>query len=175
MNISVNCADIQTPVGFEYKVPPDRLNYSSYPDCKQSWYLQDGGLIADPSYPQILVDPAVSVSSVRLVTSRCVNLIHQIICHSADGTPFRHKIMFKVRNETAVTPNSGDLNTVTPDGKTSDEFWRHWDVLFVLLLLLMISTSMIIILVCLIKHRRIPRDPEAAVKKLLRSEENKSS
>ncbi len=34
--------------------------------------------------PQTLMDSVVSVSSDRLVTSRCVNLIHEIICDS-DG------------------------------------------------------------------------------------------
>ncbi len=41
--------------------------------------------MAEPSDPQKLIDPVVSVSSDRLVTSRCVNLIHEIICDSADG------------------------------------------------------------------------------------------
>ncbi len=35
--------------------------------------------------PQTLKDPVVSVSSDRLVTSLCENLIHEIICDSADG------------------------------------------------------------------------------------------
>ncbi|KAK2917167.1 hypothetical protein Q8A67_001541 [Cirrhinus molitorella] len=106
--ISVLCAEIRRTVGFLYE------NHTNNPDCDQSWYSENR-LIADPSHPQILIDPAISVSSDRLVTSRCVNLIHKIICHSADGTPFRLEIEFRVRNETAVTPNSDDLYTVTPD------------------------------------------------------------
>ncbi len=42
-----------------------------------------GRLIADPSDPQKLIDPVISVSSDRLVTSHCVNLNHEIICDSA--------------------------------------------------------------------------------------------
>ncbi|KAL0199413.1 hypothetical protein M9458_007953, partial [Cirrhinus mrigala] len=61
------------------------LNQTLNPDCEKSWYLQDGRVIADPSDPQTLIDPATAVKSDRLFTSRCVNLNHEIICDSTDG------------------------------------------------------------------------------------------
>ncbi|RXN38615.1 hypothetical protein ROHU_000966 [Labeo rohita] len=97
--VSLQHSEIQTPVGFLYLILPVILNHISNPDCEQSWYLQDGRLIADPSDPQRMIDPVISVSSDRLFTSRCVNLNHQII----------------LRNQTAVTPNSDLQNAVTPD------------------------------------------------------------
>ncbi|KAL1279281.1 hypothetical protein QQF64_025954 [Cirrhinus molitorella] len=104
--------EIQTAVGFVYVILPVILNQTNNPDCEQSWFSEDG-LIADPSDPQRLSDPAISVSSDRLVTSLCVNLNYEIICDSADGHHFSREIMFRVRNETAVTSNSDDLNEVT--------------------------------------------------------------
>ncbi|RXN38617.1 hypothetical protein ROHU_000968 [Labeo rohita] len=113
MDINITCGEIQSSVGFLYVILPVILNHTNNPDCEQSWYFQDGRLIADPSDPQRMIDPAISVSSDRLVTSHCVNLNYQIICDSADGSHFSHGIMFRVRNETAVTPNSGSLNLVS--------------------------------------------------------------
>ncbi|KAK2917161.1 hypothetical protein Q8A67_001535 [Cirrhinus molitorella] len=139
MNINVACADIRTPVGFEYKVPPDRLNHISSHDCKQSWYLQNR-LIADSLHHQILTEPAISVSSDRLFTSRCVDeLRHECICHSADGTPFSHEILFRVRNETAVTPDY-DL---TPDLQPSDQFWRLWTLPIIAVLMISIGIRLV--------------------------------
>ncbi|RXN09560.1 hypothetical protein ROHU_010978 [Labeo rohita] len=60
-----------------------------------------------------MIDPVISVSSDRLVTSHCVNLKHEIPCDS-DGSHFSREIMFRVRNETAATPNSDDLNEASP-------------------------------------------------------------
>ncbi|KAL1279287.1 hypothetical protein QQF64_025960 [Cirrhinus molitorella] len=105
-NVTVTCGEIQTDGGFEFKLPSDLLNQTLSVDCEQSWYLQDGHLIADPSDPQTLIDPVMTVKSDRLVTSYCVNLKHEIICDSTDGLHFSREIMFRVRNETAATPNS---------------------------------------------------------------------
>ncbi|KAK2917130.1 hypothetical protein Q8A67_001504 [Cirrhinus molitorella] len=99
------------------------MNYTNNPECEQSWCLENGTLIVDPSDPQRLIDLGISVSSDRLVTSLCVNLNYQIICHSADGLHFSREIMFRVRNETTVTPNSDDPNEVTPDLQRSDQWW----------------------------------------------------
>ncbi|KAL1279293.1 hypothetical protein QQF64_025966 [Cirrhinus molitorella] len=140
--INITCAEIQTPVGFVYVVLPVIMNHTNNPDCEQSWHLEDGSLIVDPSDPQRLIDPVISVSSDRLVTSLCVNLNYQIICDSADGS-FSHEIKFRVRNETAVTPNS-------------DHFW--W------ILAVFIIALLIIILICLMKRKRIFRDPESGVR-----------
>ncbi|KAL1279282.1 hypothetical protein QQF64_025955 [Cirrhinus molitorella] len=151
-NISVSCAEIQTAVGFVYLILPVILNQTNNPDCEQSWFSEDG-LIADPSDPQRLSDPVISVSSDRLVTSRCVNLNHQIICDSADGSHFSYEIMFRVRNETAVTPNSDDLNEVTL--QHSDQWLWIWAViLIVILLLLIIIIIIIIILICFLWRKK---------------------
>ncbi|KAF4116559.1 hypothetical protein G5714_004048 [Onychostoma macrolepis] len=104
--INVTCAEIQTPAGFVYVILPVLLNHTNNPDCEQSWYLQDGRLIADPANPQALIDPVISVSSDRLVTSHCVNLNHEIICDSPDGLHFSRVTAFRAKNETAATPNS---------------------------------------------------------------------
>ncbi|XP_067235245.1 uncharacterized protein [Chanodichthys erythropterus] len=78
--------------------------------------------------------PVTSVSSDRLVTSRCVNLIHEIICDSADGTHFSCESIFRVRNETEATLNSDVLDEVTPSLQCSDQLW--WiSVLLIFLLL----------------------------------------
>ncbi|KAK2917121.1 hypothetical protein Q8A67_001495 [Cirrhinus molitorella] len=60
-----------------------------------------------------------------------------------------------MRNETAVTPNSDPHNEVTPDLQQSDHFW--W------LLAGFIVALLIFFLICLMKRKRIFRDPEAAV------------
>ncbi|RXN31862.1 hypothetical protein ROHU_004738 [Labeo rohita] len=103
--INITCGEIQSSVGFLYVILPVLLNHTNNPDCEQSWYLQDGRLIADPSEPQTLSDPATAVKSDRLVTSHCVNLKYEIICDSTE-TPVSHVTAYRVRNETAVTPNS---------------------------------------------------------------------
>ncbi|RXN38614.1 hypothetical protein ROHU_000965 [Labeo rohita] len=91
---------------------------------------------------------------------------------------FSHVTAYRVRNQTAVTPNS-DLQQVTPDLQHSDHFW--W------LLAVFIIALLIIILICLMKRKRIfrcfqrlifqrddddseNRDPEAAVQMKLRSD-----
>ncbi|KAK2917117.1 hypothetical protein Q8A67_001491 [Cirrhinus molitorella] len=148
-NISVSCAEIQTAVGFVYVTLPVILNQTNNPDCEQSWFSEDGRLIADPSDPLRLIDPVISVSSDRLVTSRCVNLNHEIICDSADGSHFSCEIMFRVRNETAVTPNSDDLNEVTL--QHSDQWlWILAVIAIVILLLLLI----IIIFICFLWRKK---------------------
>ncbi|RXN35066.1 hypothetical protein ROHU_003876 [Labeo rohita] len=176
-NINMTCGEIQTDGRFKYRLHPDLLNHTNNPDCDQSWYSQDGRLIADPSDPQKLIDPVISVSSDRLITSYCVDeLGHEIICHS-DG--LRYDTTFRVRNQTAVTPNSDLHNEVTPDLQHSDHFW--W------LLSVFIIALLIVILICLMKRKRIfrcvqrlifqrdsddseNRDPEAAVQMKLRSD-----
>ncbi|RXN19180.1 hypothetical protein ROHU_025893 [Labeo rohita] len=64
-------------------------------------------------------------------------------------THFSREIMFRVRNQTAVTPNSDVVNEVTPDRQHSDHFW--W------LLAVFIIVLLIIILICLMKRKRIFR------------------
>ncbi|XP_043085346.1 uncharacterized protein LOC122331907 [Puntigrus tetrazona] len=113
--VSVSCSEVQTPAGFLYLILPVLLNHTNNPDCEQSWKTEDGLKVADPSDPQKLISPVISVSSDRLVSSLCVNLNHEIICDSADGTHFSRVTAFRVRNETAVIPNSEVLNEVTPD------------------------------------------------------------
>ncbi|XP_058624838.1 uncharacterized protein LOC131536114 [Onychostoma macrolepis] len=179
--INVTCAEIQTPAGFVYVILPVLLNHTNNPDCEQSWYLQDGRLIADPANPQALIDPVISVSSDRLVTSHCVNLNHEIICDSPDGLHFSRVTAFRAKNETAATPNSNLQNEVTPDLQHSDQFW--WLLAFFVIVLF------IIFLICLMKRKRIfrcfqkfifqrddddddseNRDPEAAVQMKFRSD-----
>ncbi|RXN10300.1 hypothetical protein ROHU_030878 [Labeo rohita] len=84
---------------------------------------------------------------------------------------YSREIMFRVRNQTAMTPNSDLRNEVTPDLQHSDHFW--W------LLAVFVIVLLIIILICL-KRKRIfrcfqrlifqrdsddseNRDPESAV------------
>ncbi|CAM4271655.1 unnamed protein product [Leuciscus chuanchicus] len=119
----------------------------------------DGRLIADPSYPEKLMDPGISVSSDRLVTSRCVEeLRHEIQCHSSGrhlrrlGIPYTKEIYLKyifMRNETAATPNS-DVNEATLSLPISDQFW--W-----ISVLLIIIIIMILLLICFILHKNIFR------------------
>ncbi|RXN37395.1 hypothetical protein ROHU_002106 [Labeo rohita] len=112
--INITCAEIQTPVGFLYVILPVIINQTNNPDCEQSWFSEDGRLIADPSDPQNLIDPATAVKSDRLFTSHCVNMKHEIICDSPDGSHYSYKIMFRVTNETNIsgptqTPESNQL------------------------------------------------------------------
>ncbi|XP_048062093.1 uncharacterized protein LOC125277639 [Megalobrama amblycephala] len=133
-NISVTCAEIQSSVGFVFVILPVILNQTlNDPDCEQSWYTEDGLLLADPSDPHKLMYPVTSVSSERLVTSHCVNLIHEIIC---DESRLRLEIMFRVRNETAATLNSDVLDEVTPSLQLSDQLWWILALLFIMVLLL---------------------------------------
>ncbi len=100
--MNVTCAEIQITDGFEFRVPADRFTHFHQSDCEQLWYSQvrecfcpqttpsftindcpnnalfdqDDRLIADPSDPQKLIDPVISFSSDRLVTSHCVNELH---------------------------------------------------------------------------------------------------
>lgn len=166
--INVTCGEIQTPAGFVYVILPLILNHTNNPDCEQSWLSEDGR----PSDPLKLIDPVTAVKSDLLVTSRCMNLNHEIICDSPDGSHSRHKIIFRARNQTAATPNSDLLNEVTPDLQHSDQFW--W------LLAVFIMVLLIIFLICLMKRKTNfrcfqklicqrddddseNRDPEAAV------------
>ncbi|XP_048041952.1 uncharacterized protein LOC125265634 isoform X2 [Megalobrama amblycephala] len=109
--INMTCGEIQSSVGFVFVILPVILNQTlNDPDCEQSWYTEDKRLIADPSDPHKLMYPVTSVSSDRLVTSDCVNLIHEIICDSADGHHYSHETVFRVRNETdssGPTPTPG--------------------------------------------------------------------
>ncbi|ROL49264.1 hypothetical protein DPX16_0501 [Anabarilius grahami] len=83
-DINVTCAEIQTADGFEFKLPSDLLKQTLNGDCEQSWNLKDGRLLADPSDPHRLLDPATSVSSDRLTMSQCVDeLHHEIICDAS--------------------------------------------------------------------------------------------
>ncbi|XP_051745503.1 uncharacterized protein LOC127510041 isoform X8 [Ctenopharyngodon idella] len=171
-NISVSCGQIQSSVGFVYVILPVILNQTlSDPDCEQSWYTEDGRLIADPSDPHKLMYPVTSVSSDRLVTSDCVNLNHGIIC---DGSRFRMETMFRVFNDT----NSSGGSTQTPD---SHQFW--WiSVLVIFLLAFLCFMLRKRIFRCFLKAEASDiqrndseiRDPESAVQKKLRSDESDS-
>ncbi|RXN35891.1 hypothetical protein ROHU_003433 [Labeo rohita] len=158
--INITCAEIQTPVGFLYVILPVLINQTNNPDCEQSWYLQDGRVIADPSDPQTLSDPATAVKSDRLFTSYCVNLNHEIICDSPDGSHYSHEIMFRVMNETNI---SGP--TQTPE--SNQLLWIFALVIIILL---------IMFLICFLLRKRKTRcfqreaqnsfenrDPESAV------------
>ncbi|KAK7175581.1 hypothetical protein R3I93_002490 [Phoxinus phoxinus] len=81
-NITVTCGEIQSSLGFLYTVS-SAVNQTLNADCEQSWFSEYGQKIADPSTPETRMDPVLSVSPDRLVTSRCVNLSHEIICDSA--------------------------------------------------------------------------------------------
>ncbi|XP_048015208.1 uncharacterized protein LOC125247771 [Megalobrama amblycephala] len=110
-NISVSCAEIQTAVGFVFVILPVILNQTlNDPDCEQSWYTEDGPLIADPSDPHKLMYPVTSVSSDHLVTSDCVNLNHEII---SDESKLEMETMFRVFNDT----DSSGGSTHTPDSQ----------------------------------------------------------
>ncbi|XP_051745500.1 uncharacterized protein LOC127510041 isoform X6 [Ctenopharyngodon idella] len=171
-NISVSCGQIQSSVGFVYVILPVILNQTlSDPDCEQSWYTEDGRLIADPSDPHKLMYPVTSVSSDRLVTSDCVNLNHGIIC---DGSRFRMETMFRVFNDTDFSSGS----TQTPD---SHQFW--WiSVLVIFLLAFLCFMLRKRIFRCFLKAEASDiqrndseiRDPESAVQKKLRSDESDS-
>ncbi|RXN32341.1 hypothetical protein ROHU_016241 [Labeo rohita] len=143
MDINITCGDIQSSVGFLYVILPVLLNHTNNPDCEQSWHSEDGRLIADPSDSQRMIDPVISVSSDRLVTSHCVNLNYQIICDSTDSH-FSREIMFRVRNETAVTPNSDLLNEVSL--QHSDQLW-----------LLAVFIIMFLAFLCFLLRKRISR------------------
>ncbi|KAK2907324.1 hypothetical protein Q8A67_006309 [Cirrhinus molitorella] len=117
--MNVTCAEIQSAVGFLYVIHSVILNQSLSADCEQGWYSQDRRLIADPSKPQTLIDPATSVSSDHLSTSSCVNLNHEIIC---DSVPYRTLFRYICRAAGWATPNTFArfynlhvLNEVTPD------------------------------------------------------------
>ncbi|KAK9978913.1 hypothetical protein ABG768_020649 [Culter alburnus] len=91
--INMTCGQIQSSVGFVFVILPVILNQTlNDPDCEQSWYTEDGRLIADPSIPHKLMYPVTAVSSDRLVTSYCVNLNHEIIC---DESRLRMETMFR--------------------------------------------------------------------------------
>ncbi|XP_042610671.1 uncharacterized protein LOC122144090 isoform X1 [Cyprinus carpio] len=127
-SVNVTCAEIQITDGFEFRVTADRFTHLHQSDCESLWYSQDDILIADPSDPQKLIDPVISVSSDRLVTSHCVNeLRHEILC---DSSGFRLDTIFRARNETAVTPNS-----VTPDLQHSGKLLRFCVSIFIILLI----------------------------------------
>ncbi|XP_016385450.1 uncharacterized protein LOC107721798 [Sinocyclocheilus rhinocerous] len=166
--INVTCGEIQTSVGFLYVIQSVILNQTLSGDCEQSWYSEDGCLIADPSDPQTLNDPATAVKSDRLVTSRCVNLIHGIICDSADGLHVRLDTAFRARNETAATPNSDQ---------------SLWILAVFIIVILLILT-----LICFLWRKKKlrcfqsifhltdseNRDPETGVQMKLRSDESDS-
>ncbi|KAF4116565.1 hypothetical protein G5714_004054 [Onychostoma macrolepis] len=146
--INVTCGEIQTPVGFLYVIQSVILNQTLCVDSDQSWYLQDGLKIADPSEPQTLIAPVISVSSDRLVTSHCVNeLHHEIICDSSDRSHSRRETIFRARNQTAATPNSDVLNEVTPDLQLPDQWW--WISALIVIVLL--------VLICFLLRKRIFR------------------
>lgn len=62
-------AETETDSRYEFKHISASLNQTLNPDCEQSWFSEDDRLIADPSDPQKLIDPVISVSSDHLVMS----------------------------------------------------------------------------------------------------------
>ncbi|KAF4116560.1 hypothetical protein G5714_004049 [Onychostoma macrolepis] len=148
-NINMTCGEIET----EYRLHADLLNQTDNPDCDQSWYSQDKRLIADPSDPQKLIAPVISVSSDRLVTSHCVNeLHHEIICHS-DG--FRFDTMFRAFNDSVRG------STQSPE---SHQLWWISVLIFIVLL----------VFICFLLRKRIFRDPGSGVQMKLKSDESDS-
>ncbi|XP_051988759.1 uncharacterized protein LOC127648220 [Xyrauchen texanus] len=117
-NINVTCGQIETAVGFVYMVSSVILNQTQNPDCDQSWYSQDGVVIAVPSYNR-WEDPVTNVRSDRIITDHCVQkLLHEIDCPASGLT---HRTTYRVWNETTEALNT-ELNetTVTP---TDQLFW----------------------------------------------------
>ncbi|KAL1279299.1 hypothetical protein QQF64_025972 [Cirrhinus molitorella] len=147
-NITVKCGEIQIDGGFVFELPSDLLNQALNPDCEQSWYLQDGFKIADPSDPQRLIHPATAVKSDRLFTSHCVNLKHEIICDSI-GSHFKREIMFRdVLNEASL--------------QHSDQLWWVLAVFIIVLLVLMCFLLRKRIFRCFLKREGSEnRDPES--------------
>ncbi|RXN16544.1 hypothetical protein ROHU_008309 [Labeo rohita] len=77
---------------------------------------------------------------------------------------FSHVTAFRVRNQTAVTPNSDDLNEVSPDLQHSDQLWWISALLIVVFLLG---------LICFLLRRRILRNLETtAIKARKRQAQN---
>ncbi|KTF80530.1 hypothetical protein cypCar_00015593 [Cyprinus carpio] len=133
-NINVTCGEIET----EYRLHADLLNYTNNPDCDQSWYSQGKRLLADPSDPQTLFDPAISVSSDHLFTSHCVDKVHhEIICHSAE---LRYETIFRVFNGT----DSISRPRQTPE---SHQLWWISALIFIVLL----------VLICFFLRKRISK------------------
>ncbi|KAF4116585.1 hypothetical protein G5714_004074 [Onychostoma macrolepis] len=144
-SVNVTCSEIQITDGFEFRVPADRFIHVHQSDCEPLWYSQDDRLIADPSDPQKLIDPVISVSSDRLVTSHCVNeLRHEIHCTTSG---FRLETIFRARNQTAATPNPDVLNEVTPDLQLPDQWW--WISALIVIVFL--------VLICFLLRKRIFR------------------
>ncbi|KAK9978919.1 hypothetical protein ABG768_020655 [Culter alburnus] len=87
--MNVTCAEIRTEDGFEFRVSSDRFTQFSEFECEQLWYSKDDRLMADPSNPHRLIDPVISASSDRLVTSYCVDeLRHEIYCYTSGVNDF---------------------------------------------------------------------------------------
>ncbi|KAK2917164.1 hypothetical protein Q8A67_001538 [Cirrhinus molitorella] len=183
MDKSVTCAEIQTPLGFLYVVLPVIMNHTNNPDCEQSWYLEDGHLIADPSDPQALSHPAAAVKSDHLVTSLCVNLNHQIICHSADGF-CRYKTVFRPRGigsviiELPSNATSAFLSSKSRPFSPSIQLRWIFVLIFIFLLVLICFLLRKRIIRCFQKSEHLcdtrnyseSRDPEVDVQKQLRSD-----
>ncbi|KAK2917168.1 hypothetical protein Q8A67_001542 [Cirrhinus molitorella] len=132
-SVNVTCAEIQISDGFEYRVNADRFTLLQQFGCEPLWFSQDNRLLADPA-TQKLMDPVISVSSDRLLTSRCVDeLRHQIHC---DTSAFTLDTIFRVRNET-------ETNSVTPD--LQDQLWWISVLIFIFLL----------VLICFLLRKRI--------------------
>ncbi|XP_067225861.1 uncharacterized protein [Chanodichthys erythropterus] len=99
--INMTCGEINSSVGFVFVILSVILNQTLIdPDCEQSWYTEDGRLLADPSSPHKLSDPVTSVSSDRLI---CVNLIHEIIC---DESRLTMETMFREKYHDSVCNNN---------------------------------------------------------------------
>lgn len=150
-DINVTCAEIQTADGFEFKLPSGLLKQTLNGDCEQSWSLKDGRLLADPSDPHRLLDPATSVSSDRLTMSQCVDeLHHEIIC---DASRFRFETMFRACNCTDSSSGSTQTHQLL------------WSLALVMMVLLMT------IFICFMLRRRKLRDHEAGVQMNIRSDD----
>ncbi|KAL0199275.1 hypothetical protein M9458_007815, partial [Cirrhinus mrigala] len=100
-SVNVTCSEIQISDGFEFRVPADRFTHFHHVFLSSNTTIihhqthnnalfdQDGRLIALPENPHRLIDPVISVSSDRLVTSRCVDeLRHEIRCDTSGVNDF---------------------------------------------------------------------------------------
>ncbi|KAI7804085.1 hypothetical protein IRJ41_023782, partial [Triplophysa rosa] len=148
--------EIQTSVGFVYLVLTSVFNLTLDSDCEQSWYTEDGVVIADPSAHR-WIEPVTSVSSDGLITSHCVDEVHhEIICHS---TGLTHKTRYRAWNETHGTQNPEDLKEMT--SSVSDVLLWIFAPCFIIVVLLV---CFIILkgLICRCAGVRRDRDAEAA-------------
>ncbi|RXN38612.1 hypothetical protein ROHU_000963 [Labeo rohita] len=136
-------SEIQTDSGFEFNLPSDSLNQTLNPDCEQSWYLQShfSREIMFRVRNQTAVTPNSEIQTDSgfefNLPSDSLNQTLNPDCEQSWylQSHFSREIMFRVRNQTAVTPNSDDLNEASL--QHSDLLWWFLAVSLIVLLVLM--------------------------------------